>query len=134
VKRIFVRELSPASDGNANGIGLADVTTRRLADAVDWQKTFVNAVTAVSPEKAALPMHFETDRESLSACAQTTGTAELSDLRIVRIRHTGNLSYLQVSKPLASEIQSTPALERISEWGPLAFDVSDNLEDFIPYE
>ena len=134
VKRIFVRELSPASDGNANGIGLADVTTRRLADAVAWQKTFVNAVTAVSPEKAALPMHFETDRESLTACAQTTGTAELSDLRIVRIRHTGNLSYLQVSKPLASEIQSTPALERISEWGPLGFDASDNLEDFIPYE
>jgi hypothetical protein len=134
VKRIFVRELSPASDGNANGIGLADVTTRRLADAVDWQKTFVNAVAAVSPEKAALPMHFETDRECLTACAQTTGIAEPADLRIVRIRHTGNLSYLQVSNSLASEIQSTPALERISEWGPLAFDVSDNLEDFIPYE
>jgi len=134
VKRIFVRDLSPASGGNANGIGLADVTTRRVADIVDWQKTFVNALTAVSPEKAALPMHFGTDRESLTACAQTTGTAETADLRIVRIMHTASLSYLQVSKPLKYEIQSNPALARISEWAPIAFDANDNLADFIPHE
>ena len=134
VKRIFVRDLSPASGGNANGIGLADVTTRRVADIVDWQKTFVNALTAVSPEKAALPMHFGTDRESLTACAQTTGTVETADLRIVRIKHTASLFYLQVSKSLKSEIQSNPALARISEWTPIAFDANDNLEDFIPHE
>ena len=40
VKRIFVRDLSPGSDGNGNGIGLADVTTRRLVDALDLEKTY----------------------------------------------------------------------------------------------
>jgi len=133
-KRIFVRGLSPASGGNANGIGLADVTTRRLADTVDWQKTFVNAVTAISPEKAALPMHFETDRECLMACAKTTGVAEMPDLRIVRIKHTASLSYLQVSRPLESEIRVNPALSRIGDWTPLAFDANDNLREFIPDE
>lgn len=134
VKRIFVRNLSPASDGNANGIGLADVTTRRLADMVDWQKTFVNAITAISPEKAALPMHFETDRECLTACAKTTGAAESSDLRIVRIKHTAKLSFLQVSRPLESEIKANSALFRVDNWHPFAFDAEDNLEDFIPYD
>ncbi|MFP4533579.1 MAG: DUF362 domain-containing protein [Desulfobacterales bacterium] len=134
VKRIFVRGLSPASGGNANGIGLADVTTRRLAAAVDWQKTFVNAVTAISPEKAALPMHFETDRECLTACAKTTGVAEMPDLRIVRIKHTASLSYLHVSRPLESEIQANPALSRIGDWAPPAFDANSNLKDFIPDE
>ncbi|MFN2302761.1 MAG: lactate racemase domain-containing protein, partial [Anaerolineales bacterium] len=60
VKRIFVRDLSPASDGNGNGIGLADATTKRLVDAIDFKKTYVNALTAISPEKAAIPIYFTT--------------------------------------------------------------------------
>jgi len=130
-KRIFVRDLSSGSDGNANGIGLADVTTWRLVDKIDRQKTFVNAVTAISPEKGAIPMHFETDRECLSACAQTTGSVSESELRIVRILNTANLEYLQASKALAAEIAANPMLSRISAWQPFAFDASGNLEDFI---
>ncbi len=38
VKRIFVRDLSPGSDGNGNGIGLADVTTQRLVNRLDIEK------------------------------------------------------------------------------------------------
>ncbi|MBS3759758.1 MAG: DUF2088 domain-containing protein [Desulfobacterales bacterium] len=134
VKRIFVRDLSEGSDGNANGIGLADVATCRLVDKIDREKTFVNAVTAVSPEKAAIPMHFETDRECLSACAQTTGVASEADLRIVRILNTARLQYIQASRPLESEIQADPRLSRIGDWQPLAFDASGNLTDFIPNE
>ncbi|MBW1896632.1 MAG: DUF2088 domain-containing protein, partial [Deltaproteobacteria bacterium] len=51
VKRIFVRGLSPGSDGNGNGIGLADVTTQRLVEALDLEKTSAHALTAISPEK-----------------------------------------------------------------------------------
>ena len=133
VKRIFVRELSPASGGNANGIGLADVTTCRLVDAIDRQKTFLNAVTAISPEKAAIPMHFETDRECLAACAKTTGVASEAALRIVRILNTAKLEYLQVSQPFESEVTANCGLSRISDWQPAAFDEFGNLKGFIPY-
>ncbi len=132
VKRIFVRDLSAATDGNANGIGLADVTTRRLVDKIDRKKTFVNAITAVSPEKAAIPMYFETDRECLAACAQTTGVASGGDLRIVRILNTATLKYIQASKPLESEIQSNPKLSQVSDWEPFVFDAAGNLMDFVP--
>jgi len=100
VKRIFVRDLSPGSDGNANGIGLADFTTTRLVKGLDLEKTYVNAITAISPEKAAIPMHFDTDRECLAASARTTGVPEYLNLRVVRIRSTAALTCLQVSKSL----------------------------------
>ena len=87
-KRIFVRNLSPGSDGNANGIGLADVTTQRLVDAIDLNKTYQNALTAISPEKAAVPMHFETDRQCVETCLNTIGMVGPEEARIVRITDT----------------------------------------------
>ena len=134
VKRIFVRDLSPASDGNGNGIGLADVTTSRLVRGLDLEKTYVNSLTAISPEKAAIPMHFEADRDCLVACARTTGVGQWKDLRMVRIRSTADLTLLQASKPLEPEIQASPILSRISPWQALAFDPEGNLTEFHPHD
>ncbi len=134
VKRIFVRDLSPASDGNANGIGLADFTTDRLVNRLDRRKTFVNAITAISPEKAAIPIHFPTDRESLSACAKTTGVQSVKELRMIRITHTADLEFMSASRALEKEILSNPHLIRKSPWAPMAFDANGNLEEFLPDE
>ena len=127
IKRIFVRELSPASDGNANGIGLADVTTRRLVDAVDRQKTYKNAVTAISPEKAAIPIYFETDREALAVCAATAGLESLAAARLVRIQNTKSLELLEVSRALETEIAANPNLEQVTSWREMRFDGKGNL-------
>ncbi len=132
VKRIFVRDLSEASRGNANGIGLADVTTSRLAGKMDREKTYVNALSAISPEKAAIPLYLENDRQCLQACARTTGREYGSDLRIVRIPDTANLQYLQISRPLEPEMQKQPGMMCVGDWQPFAFDVSGNLMDFHP--
>lgn len=134
-KRIFVRDLSPGSDGNGNGIGLADITTTRLANGLDMEKTYANAITAISPEKAAIPVHFDTDRKCLDACARTLGLdsmegASMEYARIVRIKSTKNLEYIQVSKALEPEIEPNPDIKRVSPWEPFKFDENDNLLTF----
>jgi len=132
VKRIFVRDLSPGSDGNANGIGLADVTTRRLVERLDIEKTYVNAITAISPEKAAIPIYFDADRQCIDACIKTTGCAVPEDLRVVRIKNTASLEYLQVSQPLEKEILSNRNLDLITPWQEIRFYESGNLSEFKP--
>jgi hypothetical protein len=129
VKRIFVRNMSPGTEGNANGIGLADVTTTRLVQAIDMEKTYVNAITAISPEKAAIPIHFDTDRKALSVCADILGMDRLCNARVVRIRDTAHLEYFQASQALAPEIAESSDVSQLSPWEPLVFDNSDNLED-----
>ena len=130
VKRIFVRDLSPDSDGNGNGIGLADFTTKRLVDALDMEKTYINAATAISPEKAAIPMHFDTDRKALEVCAATIGLDSMAKARMVRIKDTGRLELLQVSEALKREILSNPNLKPITPWRPMQFDDHGNLMEF----
>jgi hypothetical protein len=127
VKRIFVRDLTPSSDGNGNGIGLADVTTKRLVDRLDLEKTYKNAITAISPEKAAVPIHFDTDRKALEVCAGTAGLESPATARLVRIKDTKSLELMQVSSAFARWIEDDPKLERLTPWAPMAFDENGNL-------
>ena len=129
VKRIFVKDLSPESDGNGNGIGLADVTTQRLVDALDLEKTYTNALTAISPEKAAIPMYFETDRDCIQACLNTIGMVKPEAARIIRIKNTATLETLLVSRVLEGDLVSNPDLQILRPWEPIAFDDSGNLLD-----
>ena len=71
VRRIFVRDLTPETHGNAIGIGLADMTTRRLVDSMDHSVTFVNALTALSTNGAKLPIYFDTDEEAIRRVLDT---------------------------------------------------------------
>ena len=131
VKRIFVRDLSAASDGNANGIGLADFTTRRLVERMDRELTYVNSLAAISPEKASIPVYFDTDRQCLDACARTCGRPNPDELRVVRIKNTSSLEYLQVSRPLEKEaLNGHGHLSFVSPWQGLVFDGLDNVTEF----
>jgi len=128
-KRIFVRNLSRNSDGNANGIGLADVTTQRLVDSIDFEKTYQNALTAISPEKAAVPMHFETDRECVETCLNTIGMVQPEAARIVRIRNTANLETLWISRALGAEAMSNTDIQILGSWERMSFDDAGNIVD-----
>jgi len=46
IERIFARELSDNTYGNALGVGSADVVTDRLVRAIDTHATWINALTA----------------------------------------------------------------------------------------
>lgn len=127
VKRIFVRDLSPASGGNANGIGLADFTTTRLVNAIDREKTFINAMAAISPEKAAIPMAFASDREAIFAAAAGCGLASPQDARLIRIQDTRHLETLIVSRAFESEIRQKAGLALAGDWSELSFDDRGNL-------
>jgi hypothetical protein len=88
VRQLFVRDLAPESEGNATGIGLADFCTRRLADAIDWQPTYLNALTAAQPAGARLPVVCEHDREAIKHALNAAGVSDLAHARVARIRDT----------------------------------------------
>ncbi|HDQ40991.1 MAG TPA: DUF2088 domain-containing protein [Desulfonatronum sp.] len=127
IKRIFVRDLSSKTAGNALGIGFADVTTDRVVRTMDYAKTAINCLTSLSPEKAALPMHFPTDRLALAATVHTLGALSVDKMRLVRIRNTRRLDRLQISQALWDELPSD--LYPIHGPKPLCF-VDENLAPF----
>ncbi len=127
VRRLFVRDLTPESHGNAIGIGLADFTTTRLVQAMDRAVTSVNSLTALSLQGAKVPLHFDTDREVLANALGTLGLSGPQEPRIVRIRDTLSLEELQISTALLPEVGGRADLEVIGEPRRVEFDADGNL-------
>ena len=127
VKRLFVRDLTAKSKGNAVGIGLADLTTQRLVDKIDYGATYKNCITGISPEKAAVPMHFETDRQAIEVGLGSMGLIPPENSKIVRIKNTNRLETVEVSETFADELQQRSDLEIIGQPQSMEFDEEDNL-------
>lgn len=131
IERIFVRSLSPLSYGNAVGVGLADMVTDRLVEAIDWVPTRLNSLTASSIRAVRTPIHFASDRECLQALALTVGKLDPSQLTIGRIRNTLELNILQLSENLLGEAQGNPLLQILSGPQEWQFDTSGNLREML---
>lgn len=127
IRRIFVRDLTPESHGNAIGIGLADVTTTRLVRATDLQMTGTNALTALTPNTAKLPIHFDTDREAIERTLQSVPSEDPAAARIVRIADTLSLTEFDVSEALWQEVKAGPQLSALGAPREMAFDPDGNL-------
>jgi len=127
VKRLFVRDLTAKSKGNAIGIGLTDITTRRLVDKIDYAATYKNCITGISLEKGAVPMHFATDREAIEVGLGSIGLTPPEQSKIVRIKNTNRLEIVEVSEAYAAEFKKRPDLEILGEPQPMAFNGKDNL-------
>jgi hypothetical protein len=127
VHRLFVRDLTPQSHGNAIGLGMADFTTTRLVHAMDRRVTVTNALTALSLQGAKIPIAFDTDREAIAAALQTLPLTRLADARIVRITDTLSLEWLQVSAASLEGLQDHPGVQIQSPPAPMLFDTAGNL-------
>jgi hypothetical protein len=127
VKRVYVRNLTDKSEGNAAGIGLADFTSTRLVNKMDRHKTWINVITGISPEKGAIPIYFDTDREVLEACFNTIGDISVSETRVVHIRDTLSLDKISVSKAYEKEIAANDRLRLFRDWKEMALDAGGNI-------
>jgi len=127
ITRIVVLDLTEASHGNAIGIGLADFTTQKVISKLDIQAMATNAITAMTPEKARLPVSLDTDQKAIEAAFQTIGAVAPADARIVHIKNTLEMGTLNVSHALMDEAKKRTDLMVQEDIGPLSFDDDNRL-------
>jgi hypothetical protein len=128
IRRLFVRDLTPGSHGNATGIGMADFATTRLVRAFDRKATYTNALTAMSLQGSKIPIHFDTDRECLAQALATLPLADPRQAKVVRIADTLSLSELQLSEAYAEEVRRRTDLEIVGSPADVRFDPEGNLQ------
>ena len=102
-----VLRLTPASKGNAVGVGSVDVIPMSLRDAIDFDYTYANVITTTMLRSAFIPAVMPTDKYVLQCLIKTCNAAG-SGLRLVYIRDTLTLDRFWVSTPLAEEIRNIP--------------------------
>lgn len=104
IRRIVALDLTEASHGNANGVGYADVVTRRLADRIDWEATYGNCRATGFLEAVRLPYVAEDDAEAISVALSGLGPLSAAGVRGVRIRDTSHLTRFAVTDGLLADL------------------------------
>ena len=127
ITRIFVRDLTPETEGNAIGIGYADYTTKRLVKKIDPVPTMINSITGMGPECGRIPISFEKDREALQAAFDNSGVLDPKDLRLVWIKNTLEVEYLWASEAMLKEAKGNSNLEVVSGLQEVPFDQGGNM-------
>ena len=92
--------LSAAAQGNALGVGLADVITRRLRAAIDERKTLVNVLTTGELGRGKIPLTLDDDEVLVRTLQERFGGA-----RWMWIPDTLHLQTLFVTPDLCDELR-----------------------------
>ncbi len=127
ITRIFVRDLTPETEGNAIGIGFAEYTTARLVKKIDPIPTMINSITGMGPECGRIPIAFDKDRDALQAAFDNSGILDPKDLRLVWIKNTLEMEYLWATESMLKEAQANPNLEVVSGLQDVPFDGVGNM-------
>jgi hypothetical protein len=127
ITRIFVRDLTDASEGSAVGIGQADFTLKRLVDKIDFKATAVNCLTSCCPEAGKVPLTYDNDYEAIAAALVSLRPYELTDVRIVHIKNTLELVNLKVSQGCLHELKDNANVDISEDETDLHFDDSGML-------
>jgi hypothetical protein len=127
VTRIFVRDLTAASEGSAVGIGQADFTVQRLVGKIDFKATAVNCLTSCCPEAGKIPLTYASDYEAVAAALVTLRPYAVDDVRIVHIKNTLELMTLRASEGCLRALRTNPNVDIGSDETELSFDDAGNL-------
>jgi hypothetical protein len=111
IKSIMVRDLTEGSHGNALGIGLADVITRRLYDKIDFAAMYANVYTSTFLERAKVPVVADNDEEAFTFALRASWFAAQTEGKIVRIPDTLHLGTLYVSDAAAEALDADYRVE-----------------------
>lgn len=122
IKRTVVLGLTEKTHGNANGIGMADMTTKAVVDEIIWEKGYANALTSTVIEVIKLPMVLETKELAVKAAVKTCNAFDLNKVKLVRIKNTLDIGEIWISESMMEEAKQNSNLEIISELEELVLD------------
>lgn len=125
--RVAVLRLTEKSDGNAAGIGLADVTTTKVEQAMDRAKGYMNALTSTSMASPRLPMVLSSDKLAIQAALKTCLEPDRQKLRVVRIKNTLHLEHIYISEALLEAVNGQDDIEVLGPAQDMDFDDDGNL-------
>ncbi|ORC37959.1 hypothetical protein B4O97_02890 [Marispirochaeta aestuarii] len=130
-QKTVVLDVSDKSHGNAMGVGMADVTTLRLFNKIDFTALYPNMLTStvITPGKIAMVM--EDDELAIKAAIKTCTNIEKKTVRIVLIKNTLSLDELYISEAMQQEAMETEGVEIVENARKMKFDNEGNLLEFV---
>ena len=127
IRNIIVRGLTPATHGNASGIGMAEFCRTQLVEEMDARITRINCITGGHSTGAMVPLDYETDREILDVALVSIGLTQPPEARFLWARNTLDIAEIECSDAYLQEARERDDLEVLSEPRPMPLGEDGNL-------
>lgn len=114
-KKCSILDISKESHGNANGVGVSDVITRKLFDKIDFISMYTNCFTSTYMEPAKIPMVAANSEDAIKIAVKICNGVKIGEHKIVWIKNTMKLDNIIVSEPLLEEVKLNPDLDILTE-------------------
>lgn len=131
ITRIYVRDLTDETHGNASGLGVAEYAHRWAIEKMDREVTNINCMTGNAPSGAAIPITFDDDRMALKLALKTVGLVQPDQAKVVRIRNTLDLREILASEAYLLQVNQRSDLSVLEAPKELVFDANGNLTPFV---
>jgi hypothetical protein len=115
ITSIVLLDLSEQSHGNANGMGLADIITRKFFEKIDFHATYENIITTGFLERGKMPVVADTKQKAIEYALKPCGIADPEQAKIIHIKNTLILDELWVSPGIVEEIKERETIEVTDE-------------------
>ena len=127
IELIGVCDITEASYGNALGVGLADFTTRKLFEKIDFDSMKENILTSTFYQRGKIPLVFEDERELLDAALQHFQRRGVTKPKVIVIKDTLSLDEIHVSLSVLEETEGRDDIELVSELREIEFDKNNGI-------
>ncbi|WP_339230516.1 lactate racemase domain-containing protein [Oceanobacillus sp. FSL K6-2867] len=127
VSKMVVLDVTPQSEGNANGVGTADFTTERLVNKMDKHGTYANGLTSTVVGPTHISTTLPNDKMAIQSAIKTCNILDFTKVKLVRIKNTLEISEIEVSEAFLEHVKEHKNLEQISDLYKFGFDKEGNL-------
>ncbi|NLL62420.1 MAG: DUF2088 domain-containing protein [Candidatus Atribacteria bacterium] len=127
IKRLLVLDLTEETEGNALGIGLADMITQKVYKKINFNSTYTNTITATFLDRARIPMVFPTEYEAVEVGLKTIWNLPSELPRIIIIKNTLKLDEMYVSEAIWEEIRGRKNIISSGQWEDMQFNESGEI-------
>lgn len=114
-QRLVLCDVTEVSHGNGIGVGLFDVITRKVADQLDFESMYANAIASNFLSDVKVPCTVEDEETALRVALKCCQGIDRDNPRIIRIKNTLHLGEIEVSEALLDEVKRNPKLSLIGE-------------------
>jgi hypothetical protein len=118
IRVLAALDLTPASHGNAIGVGYCDLIPQRLRDKIEADPTYTNCLASGNFNGAKIPITVPTDRDLFRLGLPRVSPEEA---RVAIARNTLDVGTIWVSTALLPDVAASPSLTQVGPHQPLLF-------------
>jgi len=128
---IIPLDLTEKTHGNAAGIGLSDLITKKLFEKIDFNIFYTNLLASNGYLEGKIPLVLKNDEYAIKIAMKILNK-NCENVKMVRIQSTLNIIEMEISKALLGEVKNNKKINIVGEARRLKTDKGGNLLTY-PY-